>query len=327
MPYEPEVLRRAYARLEERQHLHTEAFEARRAEIYRQLPRVREIGRQLHLSVVQAATAALRQGVDPAPAIHALKEENQALREERRQLLTLNGWTENDLIETPLCDRCRDTGWVGAKMCLCLQELCAQEQVKQLSSLLDLQGQSFETFRLDYYSAVPGPGGISPRSHMEMVRDICRSYAAQFGRSGLKNLFLSGGPGLGKTFLSACIAGVVSRSGYSVVYDTAIEVFGAFESEKFGREDGRTPYRFLKCDLLILDDLGTELTTPFLQSALYQLINNRLITGKHTVISSNLSLREVRERYSGQVASRLEGEYRLLEFWGEDIRKLKNQAR
>ena len=324
MPYEPEVLRRAYARLEERQKLHTEAFEARRAEICRQLPRVREIGREMHRGIVQAATAALRQGEDPTPVIQALRQENRALQEERRQLLADHGWAEEDLIEEPLCDRCHDTGWIGAKMCLCLQELCAQEQVKQLSSLLDLRGQTFDTFRLDYYPDTPGPGGSSPRTHMEMVRDVCRGYAARFGRSGIQNLFLSGGPGLGKTFLSAAIAGVVSQSGYSVVYESAIEVFGAFEAEKFGRENGQSPYRFMKCDLLILDDLGTELTTPFLQSALYQLVNHRLITGKHTVISSNLSLREVRERYSGQVASRIEGEYRLLEFWGEDIRKRKH---
>jgi DNA replication protein DnaC len=326
MPYEPEVLRRAYARHEERQRLHIEAFQVRQAEIYRQLPRTREIERELRQSVVQAATAALRQGEDPAPAIHALRRENQALQEERRRLLEEAGWTEADLIEEPICDKCADTGWIGPKMCVCLQELCAEEQTNQLCQQLDLRNQTFDTFRLDYYPDVPGPGGSSPRSHMELVRDICRSYAARFGRSGIRNLFLTGGPGLGKTFLSAAIAGVVTQAGYSVVYDSVVEVFLSFEAEKFGRETRPSPYRYMKCDLLIMDDLGTELTTPFFQSALYQLINQRLITGKHTVISSNLSLREIRERYSAQVASRIEGEYRLLEFWGEDIRKIKNQV-
>ncbi len=326
MSYEPEVLRRASERLKERQRLRIDALDTRKALIYHQLPRVQEIDRQLRLGVAQAATAALRQGMDPSPAIQALRSQSKTLQEERRTLLAQAGYTEDALTDKPQCDRCRDTGWCGSAMCTCLQTLCAEEQIRSLSSLLDFQGQSFDAFQLDYYSAVPGPSGISPRSHMEMVRDICYNYANRFGHSGVHNLFLSGTPGLGKTFLSACIARVVSERGFSVVYDTAIHIFSCFEAEKFGREEPGFTRRYLKCDLLILDDLGSELTTPFIQSVLYQVINTRLITGKHTVISSNLSQREVSLRYSAQAASRIAGEYRLLEFWGEDIRKLKNQS-
>lgn len=326
MSYEPEVLRRAYQRMKEGQRLRAEAFASKKAMIYHQLPRVQAIDRQLRQGVVQAATAALKQGVDPAPAIQALRAESKALQAERKDLLTQAGYREEDLVEQPQCQQCRDTGWCGSTMCVCLRALCAEEQVRSLSSLLDLQGQSFDAFRLDYYPDDPGPNGVSTRSHMKLVRDICQGYAARFECSGVKNLFLSGSPGLGKTFLSACIARVVSERGYSVVYDTAIHVFGRFEAEKFGREENGSTLRYLKCDLLILDDLGSELTTPFIQSALYELVNTRLITGKHTVISSNLSLRDIALRYSGQVSSRIAGEYRLLEFWGEDIRKLKNSS-
>ena len=326
MSYEPEVLRRAYQRMKEGQRLRAEAFASKKAMIYHQLPRVQAIDRQLRQGVVQAATAALKQGVDPAPAIQALRAESKALQAERKDLLTQAGYREEDLVEQPQCQQCRDTGWCGSTMCVCLRALCAEEQVRSLSSLLDLQGQSFDAFRLDYYPDDPGPNGVSPRSHMKLVRDICQGYAARFECSGVKNLFLSGSPGLGKTFLSACIARVVSERGYSVVYDTAIHVFGRFEAEKFGREENGSTLRYLKCDLLILDDLGSELTTPFIQSALYELVNTRLITGKHTVISSNLSLRDIALRYSGQVSSRIAGEYRWLEFWGEDIRKLKNRS-
>ena len=326
MSYEPEVLRRAYQRMKEGQRLRAEAFASKKAMIYHQLPRVQAIDRQLRQGVVQAATAALKQGVDPAPAIQALRAESKALQAERKDLLTQAGYREEDLVEQPQCQQCRDTGWCGSTMCVCLRALCAEEQVRSLSSLLDLQGQSFDAFRLDYYPDDPGPNGVSPRSHMKLVRDICQGYAARFECSGVKNLFLSGSPGLGKTFLSACIARVVSERGYSVVYDTAIHVFGRFEAEKFGREENGSTLRYLKCDLLILDDLGSELTTPFIQSALYELVNTRLITGKHTVISSNLSLRDIALRYSGQVSSRIAGDYRLLECWGEDIRKLKNSS-
>ena len=325
MSYEPEVLRRATERLKQRQQLRQATFEARREKIYAQLPRVKEIDKQLRLGVAKAATAALRHGEDPTAAIQALREESKSLQQERKTLLVQAGYQEDDLVDRPDCPYCNDTGWRGATMCVCLKKLCAEEQIHSLSSLLDFQGQSFDTFSLDYYSPSPGPSGVSPRSHMEMVRDICYNYASRFGRIGIRNLFLSGNPGLGKTFLSACIAQVVSEAGFSVVYDTAIQIFSRFEEEKFGRSETGAVQRYLTCDLLILDDLGSELTTPFLQSALYQIVNTRLISNKHTVISSNLSQREIALRYSAQVASRIAGEYRLLEFWGQDIRQLKSQ--
>lgn len=325
MSYEPEVLRRATDRLKQRQQLRQATLATRRETIYQQLPRVKEIDKQLRLGVVKAATAALRHGEDPTAAIQALRAESKALQQERDELLTQAGYAPADLIDQPNCPACHDTGWQGAKMCSCLKQLCAEEQIQTLSSLLDFRGQSFDTFSLDYYSPSPGPSGVSPRSNMEMVRDICYNYASRFGRSGIYNLFLSGNPGLGKTFLSACIAQVVSEAGFSVVYDTAIQIFSRFEEEKFGRSNTGAVQRYLNCDLLILDDLGSELTTPFLQSALYQIVNTRLISNKHTVISSNLSQKDIALRYSAQVASRIAGEYRLLEFWGQDIRQLKSQ--
>ena len=207
-----------------------------------------------------------------------------------------------------------------------------EEQIQELSKLLDLGEQSFDTFRMDYYSTSFWPEwGTSPRENMELVYEVCLNYAQKFGRFYFKNLFLSGAPGLGKTFLSACIARTVSENGHSVVYDTAGNVFAQFEARKFlrdsddGREARDETRRYLGCDLLILDDLGSELTTQFTQSALYELINGRLVGGKRTVISSNLSMEEAAVRYSPQIASRLEGEYHLLHFFGEDIRLLRKK--
>ena len=217
-------------------------------------------------------------------------------------------------------------------MCTCLKKLCGEEQIKELSKLLDLGEQSFETFSMDYYSPLPWPGeALSPRENMEFIFDLCSNYARKFGPFKLRNLFLSGAPGLGKTFLSACIARTVSENGFSVVYDTAVNVFARFEEQKFARdrldaeEAKDETKRYLGCDLLILDDLGSELTTPFVQSALYTLINARLMAGKQTVISSNLTMTQVRQRYTPQISSRLEGEYRVLPFYGEDIRLQRKQ--
>lgn len=158
---------------------------------------------------------------------------------------------------------------------------------------------------MDYYSMTIWPSfGTSPRGNMDLVFEICRSYAQSFETFFTKNLFLSGPPGLGKTFLSACIARAVSEKGFSVVYDTAGNIFAQFEARKFQRDsqDGREAKdetrRYLNCDLLILDDLGSELTTQFTQSALYELVNTRLVAGRRTVISSNLSMEEAGRRYS-----------------------------
>ena len=327
MSYSPNVLRRAQARLSQRREERRDRQEALRRQVYAQLPRVAELDRLLRQTMAQVIAAALREGGDPAVQVAEIRRKNQALQGERAQLLAGHGFPADALDDKPLCARCGDSGWVGSDMCDCLKVLCAQEQIRELSQLLNLGEQSFETFDLGVYSPEVWPAwGRSPRENMEKVLKICRDYAQNFGRYYFNNLFLSGSTGLGKTFLSACIARTVSENGFSVVYDTAGEVFARFEAQKFSRdeEDAREARddtrRYLRCDLLILDDLGSELTTPFVQSALYQLVNSRLTAEKRTVISSNLTMDDVRLRYTPQIASRLEGEFRVLPFFGEDIR-------
>ena len=330
MGYEAAVLRRAAKRLAQRRRRREEEQERRRREICAQLPRVAEIDRELKGTIYQIIAASLREGRDPAPSIKVIRDRNLDLQAEKARLLTEHGWPADALDDKPACPRCGDTGWVGASMCSCLRQLCAQEQIAELSKLLDLGEQSFDTFSLDFSSPLPWPGEeLSPRENMEFILEVCSNYARKFGKFYFHNLFLTGAPGLGKTFLSACIARTVSEQGFSVVYDTAVNVFARFEEQKFARdreEAGEArdeTRRYLGCDLLILDDLGSELTTPFVQSALYTLINSRLSADRRTVISSNLSMDQVRQRYTPQIASRLEGEYRVLPFYGDDIRLLR----
>ncbi len=142
-------------------------------------------------------------------------------------------------------------------------------------------------------------------------------------------MFFTGAPGLGKTYLSACIAKTVFENGHSVVYTTAAKAFSAFEKAHFDRDEEAKAEteRLLGCDLLILDDLGTEMTTSFTVSSLYELVNTRLIMGKKTIISTNLSVSDISARYSAQIASRIGGEYLTMQFYGEDIRILKNKNR
>lgn len=328
MAYDPNVLRRAAEALEAQRRTHQLNKARLRMEVYARQPRLDELDRQLQGTMAQLVSAALRKGDNARDAVTAIRDRNLAIQAERAQLLSALGLTPDALDDSPMCPHCGDSGWKGAKMCVCLKKLCTQEQISELSKLLDLGSQSFETFRMDYYSPQRREGqAISPRENMEMVLAVCQTYANFFGKSGVKNLYLHGAPGLGKTFLSACIARVVSENGFSVVYDTAGNIFSAFEAQKFSKDDEDTreakeeTNRYLNCDLLILDDLGCELTTAFTQATLYTLINSRLTAGKRTVISSNMSPDELRRRYTPQIASRLEGEYRALPFFGEDIRR------
>ena len=327
MAYDGKIMRRALQQFEEDRQAREERFQARRESVFRRQPRLRQIDEELRSTMSRIISSALRHGTDPGPAVEVLREENLRIQEEKRQLLTQMGLPQDCLDEKPACALCGDTGYRNGQVCRCLRQYYAREQQKELSRMLDLGSQSFDTFSLDWYSQeYDADYGRSARENMETVYDVCADYAHQFGkRPG--NLLLFGAPGLGKTFLSAAIAREVSSNGWSVVYDTAGRIFQRFEAQKFTREEdaGDDVDRVLNCDLLILDDLGTEMTTAFVQSALYQIVNTRLMEKKSTILNTNLMPGEIARRYSPQLASRIEGEYQLLPFFGEDIRKLKKK--
>ena len=328
MGYDGKVLHRAMVQRRAQKEQREAEQEQLRQTLYQTLPRLREIDRQLRQTMFLVLKDAVAAGKDPTAAMSAIREQNRALQEEQRQILLKNGYAADALDDTPACSLCGDTGYRGAEPCQCLKTLYTQEQIRELSKLLHLGQQSFDTFSLDVYSTQVWPEkGISPRENMDLIYEICLGYARKFGNYYFNNLFLSGGPGLGKTFLSACIAKEVSQRGFSVVYDTAPQILAQFEAQKFSKEplEGEAAEaelrRYLHCDLLIVDDWGTELTTPFAQSAFYTLINRRLGDAYHTVINSNLSLEAVQRRYSAPIYSRIAGEYRTLTFFGEDIRQ------
>ncbi len=326
MAYSAEVVKRARARLaqakedresENRQHL---------AEAYRQVPRIREIDGELRRTMAQAAMAAFQQGSDGRELMEKVRLQNLELQQERA-ILARENFEEGFLDESPICDNCGGSGYVGTSMCECLRELCRQEQKKELT-LLTGGKESFSQFRLDYYPDRIDPKyGASPRTIMERNFQNCRRYALTFAPSA-GNLLFVGGTGLGKTFLSACIARAVADRGYSVVYETASHLFSKLEQAKFSpnEDNRREAEKFTACDLLIVDDLGTEMPGQFVTAALYSLLNDRILAGKPMVISTNLNVDEMSRRYSPQIASRLHGGFQRLTFVGEDIRVLKNRG-
>ena len=324
MAYSTEVVRRARERLaqarddrqrENREHL---------ALAYAQQPRLKEIDKQLRMTMAKAARAVFAGG-DAEALMNQAKEENLALQREREWILE-EQFEPGFLDETPICSVCSGTGYVGSTMCDCLAELCRQEQKKELT-FLSAGRESFDQFRLDYYSDKPTPAGYSPRVVMEKTYQDCRRYAFGFNMAS-GNLLFSGNTGLGKTFLSACIARSVADQGYSVVYESAGHLFAALEKARFeaNEENRRAAAKYTECDLLIVDDLGTELPGQFVTAALYSLINDRLLENKPTIISTNLSEEELVRRYNPQIASRLRGSYKRVAFVGDDIRLLKNRG-
>ncbi len=320
MAYSAEVLSRARARLamakedresENREHLRN---------AYDRVPRLKEIDRQLRATMAMAAQAAFTQGADPSELLEQAKRENLVLQHERAELVALY-FEEGYLDDSPVCDHCGGNGYVGSQMCECLRELCRQEQKKELT-FLNVGRETFDQFRLDYY-----PERDNIRSLMEKTFQMCRRYAYSFSEKS-PNLLFSGDTGLGKTFLSACIARTVADSGYSVVYETAGHLFTKMERAKFANDEQarKECEKFMACDLLIVDDLGTEMPGQFTTSALYGLVNDRIQAGKPTIISTNLTSEEFAQRYNRQIASRLRGSFIRVPFLGEDIRMVKNRG-
>lgn len=305
-------------------------LEKRTEEVYRRVPTVAAIDRELQSAAARIVLAVFEREEDTDEALKALEESNLLLQRRRADLLLAAGYPRDYLDDAPACASCGDTGYLpDGKPCRCLTAYYAQEQNRRLSKLMDLENQSFDRFSLEWYSEKVQPEyGISPRENMRMIRGLCESYARNFPR-GSANLVFTGAPGLGKTFLSACIAREVVGRGFSVVYDTAAHVFQQFEMRKFGREDpyeedpDRDVNRYLNCDLLLMDDVGTEMNLPFSQSVMYQIVNDRLVNGRKTVLSTNLRVEDLGRRYGEAVLSRIRGEYQIIRFFGEDIRMLK----
>ena len=326
MAYSSEVVRKARAELASRKADHESQTLARLHHAYAKVPRIREIDTLLRKSMAVAMQAAFQSGSDANIAMEEVKRANLALQAEKKALIEAN-FGANWLDENPICSKCGGSGYIGSFMCGCLRELCRQQQEKEIALLAD-DGQHFGAFRLDFYSDRADPKtGISPRAIMSRGYDICRDYAENFSPAS-GNLLFNGGTGLGKTFLSACIAREVAAKGYSVAYETAAHLFAKLEKHRF-HPDEQTAMevkRLNECDLLIMDDLGTELPGQFVTAALYTLVNDRLLAGKSMVVSTNLNLDEVTQRYSPQIRSRLEGNFQVIPFMGQDIRVMKNRG-
>lgn len=327
MTYDGKLLARARAELEKDRAANRDEMLRRQGEVYARVPEIREIDAALRAQMARLVRLTIAKSPTLTGELAQLREENLDLQMRRAELLTERGFGADYLNEIVSCPKCRDTGIFKGGVCPCLEKRYNRELTKELGTLMRRGDESFEHFDLTLYPGTADPStGITPRDAMRRVSDACRRYAEAFSASS-PNLLFQGGTGLGKTYLSACIARVVAAKGFSVCYDTAAAALDAYERAKFlrdtpeGEEASVRVRRMESCDLMILDDLGTEMTTPMSQSALYTLINNRLVNKKASIVSTNLTDDELGRRYTPQIASRILGEFRCFPFVGEDIRR------
>ena len=298
MAYDGKLLARARARLEQQRENNQSEQRRRLAEVYARVPPVAEIDASMRAQMAQLVRVTISRAPDMQAQLAALRDANLDLQMRRAELLVEAGFPMDYLDEIVSCPKCRDTGVHEGAPCQCLDRLYNQELTRELGVLLQSGDECFENFDLELYSDEFDPAlGGSARQAMEIVFNGCRRFADKFPAVSA-NLLLQGGTGLGKTYLSACIARAVAAKSYSVCYDSASAALDAFERQKFARDEAQEAAdarvrQMLDCDLMILDDLGTEMVTPMSLSALYTLLNTRLINGRKIIISTNCSDEEL----------------------------------
>lgn len=320
MGYNPEIYAQLRSEWEDRRKSAIAESETRLRELHTRFPEVAAIDRKLAQAGADVMRAAMTGG-NVENAMARLKEENLKLQKQRGDFLESRGYPSDYSDIHYACPICRDTGFDGQKMCSCLRTALVEEGMKRSGVGSLIRTQSFDSFSLKYYQGDP-----AVLENMKYVLETARAYAENFSAGTSDSLLLLGGTGLGKTHLSSAIAKRLIERGFDVRYDSAQNIFSAFEDEKFrsgydkssGRTDG-----YLECDLLIMDDLGAEMKSQFSAACLYNIINTRINRGKATIVSTNLTQNEIRSRYSDRIASRFFGEFITLVFRGEDIRAQK----
>ncbi len=303
--------------------------QAKRQElIHASIPRIAQIDDKMSAIGVKLAKAAFNPKVNTAELIVEFQEENQNLIKQKHELLIMNNYPADYLDLHFDCNQCNDTGYMGTEQCTCLSQSLINVAYEQSNLKHILEYENFDTFDFEYYSKeVDEKFGRSPHENMQNLYRFCVHFVHKFDGS-FQNILFHGNTGLGKTFLCNCIAKDLLDKGKTVLYLPAVQLFQLFETARFHREDMEEFSKemldtLLTVELLIIDDLGTEFITSFTGPELFNTINTRVLNQKATIISTNLSLEELKEQYSDRIVSRILGSYEVLPVFGQDIRIIK----
>lgn len=328
MGYSKEIRDTAKRKLDNRRLVAQREAEYRKEKIFNEIPKAATYERSISSCGISAAKAVLNGG-NVKEEIEKLKSKSLKLQSEYSALLSEYGYCVEDMEPIYICKKCNDTGYIEMNnktiTCDCFKQLMVECACAELNRHSPLSLCTFEDFSLDYYSQDIEEG--YPRSSYEqMLKNLsfCKNYAKNFTLSS-KSIFMKGETGLGKTHLSLSIANEVIKKGYGVIYVSAPSIVTKLNKERFSYDNNEdnTEDALLSCDLLIIDDLGTEFATQFSTSAIYNIFNSRLLSGKPVIINTNLKLQELEKLYSQRFVSRITGQAVRLDFFGRDIRILK----
>jgi DNA replication protein DnaC len=308
------------------------ALEARKNELYIQIPRLKQIDSELSSASISVTKNILKYN-NPS-LINDLKKTIKNLQEEKKSLLNSIGKDESYLKIHYDCELCKDTGYITENYrtikCNCLKQKIFDLEYNK-TNIYNLSDQNFSNFKSTFYSDAVDKekykSDISPRENIEIIKKICNNFIDNFNDKNEKNLLFTGNTGLGKTFLSSCIANELLKRGKTVLYQTAPVMFDTIIDYRFGKNSSNIYNNLLDVDLLIIDDLGTECMNNMKFTEFFNIINTRLLNNNNkctkTIISTNLNLQNLFNSYDERIVSRFVGYYNICRFFGDDIRFIK----
>lgn len=289
-------------------------------EVNKVAPEIGMLSQKLTNTSVELTKAIIEGGSNKREIIEEIRNNNLETQKTIRSLLVEFGYSEDYLDVPYTCKKCKDTGYNGEKFCECFEELLKKYSIEVFNENSKIKLHDLSEFILDYYPLVSTPQGYTMREQMKAVYDYCIKYTEEFSDNS-PSLFFTGCTGLGKTFLSSCIAKALAEKGYYVVFDTVSNILRRLESEQFSRTETNTMEVLYKADLVIVDDLGSEFINSFTSSALYNVINDRMNSEKPMIISTNYNSKELSEKYNERIISRISS-FVPIHFTGNDIRQI-----
>lgn len=321
----PSAFTKAALEIESRRNKAFQTLELHKAEISKKAPEIDSLYNKILQTSIDLSKAILSRSDNIEKIIDELKNKNLENQLFIKVMLKEFGYPEDYLKAKFTCPICNDSGYVNGSRCQCFNELIKKYTVDELNESCKIELHDFDEFNLGLYSNIPDEkSGIIPRERMNEILIQCKNYVDTFSKNSC-SLFFLGKTGLGKTFLSSMIAKSLIEKGFNVVFDSINNFLIMAENDHFGRSNGNTVETIINADLVILDDLGSEFSTPFNNSTLYNIINTRINMEVPTIVSTNLSLSELNEKYDDRIISRLTGMYTPFRFFGTDIRQVKRR--
>lgn len=314
MKYTHDAVIKAEQQLADRRRRSEEELAERERYVYSKLPEVKDMRESLSGSYFDLMKIIASHDPNAAESAQIVSEKN--LLTQKRIGILVGDLTGDSAYLEPrfVCEKCRDTGYIEGERCECLLELMKSFTVQELNDKMTIEPHDFSEFDPSFYE------NGADRERMVKWLDYLKRYCAEFP-GDKSSLLFSGATGLGKTFLSSCMAKALAERGYEAAFGSAYDFLRRIENEHFGRSDGSTLDALIDADMVIIDDLGSEITSPFYEATLYNLINSRINLCKPTVISTNLSMQQLGQRYHDRIASRLLGSFLPVMFSGKDIRQ------